>query len=260
MSGDSSKAPVHPAAALPGWQIASLVLVSVILLFFTSQLVGGVVIGLYAGLQHWDAAQIQSWLANSVGAQFAYGVLAEALLVVGVGAVLRWLHWRWADIGMVRPKLGHLLIGVVSVVPYFVFYLVLLTVLAAIFPGLNVAQQQQIGFSSVQGTFDLALAFIGLVVVPPIAEEITMRGFLYTGLKKWLPAVLAGLVVSVLFGAAHLAEGGDSGPLWVGAIDTFTLSLVLVFLREKTGSLWAGIALHATKNFIAFATLFLIRG
>lgn len=87
-----------------------------------------------------------------------------------------------------------------------------------------------------------------------------MRGFLYTGLKRWLPWTVAGLIVSVLFGAAHLSEGGDAGLLWVGAIDTFTLSLVLIALRELTGNLWAGIVLHATKNCLAFVRIFLIGG
>ena len=82
-----------------------------------------------------------------------------------------------------------------------------------------------------------------------------MRGFLYTGLKKWLPKIIAALVVSALFGLAHLAEGGDAGPLWVGALDTFILSLFLVSLRELTGNLWASIALHATKNTVAFVVL-----
>ena len=85
-----------------------------------------------------------------------------------------------------------------------------------------------------------------------------MRGFLYTGLRQWLPKVLAALVVSGLFGAAHLAEGGDGAPLWIGAIDTFTLSLVMVFLREKTGNLWAGITLHTVKNAVAFVFVFLL--
>jgi membrane protease YdiL (CAAX protease family) len=55
-------------------------------------------------------------------------------------------------------------------------------------------------------------------------------------------------------------EGGAAGPLWIGAVDTFTLSLVLVSLREITGNLWAGISLHAAKNGIAFILLFVIAG
>jgi len=204
----------------PNWLIAVSAVLVVLFLFFASQTVGGLMLGVYAALQHWNAAQINAWLANSTSAQFVYGLIAEGLMVVGVGVALRWLRWRWADIGLTKPKLLHLIMGFVSVVPYFVFYLVLVAILSAIFPGLNVGQKQEIGFTDVHGSFELLLAFTGLVILPPIAEEITMRGFLYTGLKKWLPTLLAALAVSVLFGTAHLAEGGSSGPLWIGAIDT----------------------------------------
>ena len=39
-------------------------------------------------------------------------------------------------------------------------------------------------------------------------------------------------------------------------LDTFILSLVLIYLREKTGGLWASITLHAFKNGVAFVALF----
>jgi membrane protease YdiL (CAAX protease family) len=85
-----------------------------------------------------------------------------------------------------------------------------------------------------------------------------MRGFLYSSLKKAMPVGLAAVSVSLLFAAAHLPEGGAAGPLYIAAIDTFILSLVLVYLREKTGSLWASITLHALKNGIAFVALFVV--
>jgi membrane protease YdiL (CAAX protease family) len=61
-----------------------------------------------------------------------------------------------------------------------------------------------------------------------------------------------------VFGLPHLAQGGDAGPLWIAFIDTFILSMVLVWLREQTGNLWAGIVLHAIKNGIAFVSLFIL--
>jgi len=55
-----------------------------------------------------------------------------------------------------------------------------------------------------------------------------------------------------------LPEGGAAGPLYIAALDTFILSLVLIYLREKTGSLWASITLHAVKNGVAFMALFVL--
>ena len=39
-------------------------------------------------------------------------------------------------------------------------------------------------------------------------------------------------------------------------IDTFILSLTLIWLREKTGRLYASMGLHGLKNFIAFIQLY----
>jgi hypothetical protein len=83
-----------------------------------------------------------------------------------------------------------------------------------------------------------------------------VRGFLYSSLKKALPVVWAVVLTSGIFAIAHLSGGGATGPLYIAALDTFVLSLVLIYLREKTGGLWASITLHAIKNGIAFMALF----
>jgi membrane protease YdiL (CAAX protease family) len=133
-----------------------------------------------------------------------------------------------------------------------------LTLISHFFPGLDINQHQQIGFNNVRGTVELVLTFASLVILPPLAEEIIMRGFLYTSLRKAMPFAWAAVATSALFATAHLPEGGSAGPLYIAAIDTFVLGMVLSFLREKTGSLWAGITLHALKNGIAFVVLFVI--
>lgn len=258
MSVDSSN-PTQPSRQLPAWLVACSVLLGVVCLFFLSQAVGGLLLGIYGATQGWNQAQLERWLTNSIPAQFFYGVLAEGFMVAGVGLGLYWLHWTWSSIGLKKPKLRQLLLGLIAAVPYYVLFIIIVLVVSALVPELNTDQKQELGFEGAHGIVELTMVFIGLVVMPALAEEIAVRGLLYTGLKKWLPTVVSGLVVSVLFGLAHLSEGGASGPLWIGAIDTFTLSLVLVFLREKTGNLWAGIVLHAVKNTVAFATIFFIR-
>jgi membrane protease YdiL (CAAX protease family) len=139
---------------------------------------------------------------------------------------------------------------------YYISYLVIVSVAGALVPALNVDQAQELGFNPI-GTGELILTFISLVILPPIVEETLMRGFLYTSLKKRLTKVNAALITSVIFAAAHLQFGSGAPLLWVAAIDTFVLSLFLVYLREKTGSLWASMTLHALKNGVAFASLFI---
>jgi membrane protease YdiL (CAAX protease family) len=230
----------------------------IILVYYVSQMLSGVVISIYPGLQHWSHAQSLGWLNNSVVAQFSYILIAEAL---AVGAIYWFLKRRGlglATIGLKRFKASDPLYGVLAVPIYFAAFLMLIAIVKHFIPGLNIDQKQEIGFNNVHGLLPLILTFISLVVLPPLAEEIMVRGFLYSSLKKALRVGPAALITSLLFASAHLPEGGAAGPLYIAAIDTFVLSLVLIYLREKTGSLWASITLHAIKNGIAFVALFVV--
>lgn len=263
MSDDSSSqsgAPLSPNNGMFGQSglLAPIGIVATVVIFYAAQLIGALALSFYAGLHHWSRHYTDDWLTNSVAAQFAYGLMADGLILLGVSWMLQMFGWRWATIGLRMPRKRHLLYGLLAAVPYYVLYVTIVLLVSWLVPSFDINQKQDIGFNSVAGPVALVLTFISLVILPPLAEEIVTRGFLYTALRTWLPKVLAALVVSGLFGAAHLAEGGAAGPLWVGALDTFILSVVLVFLREKTGNLWAGITLHAVKNSVAFVTLFIL--
>lgn len=249
MSDDSSK-PVP-------WSVW-LAIILVLLTYFVSQFAAGILVSIYPWLQHWTNTRANDWLTNSVPAQFFYTLLAEAFTVGIVYWFIRHYKTAWAAIGLKRPRWLDPGIGLLSFPVYLVVYVALVSIASKIFPGLNISQSQDIGFTSVHGFVQLSLTFISLVILPPLAEEILVRGFLFTSLKKGLPVVGAAIITSLVFAAAHLPEGGSAGPLWIAAIDTFTLSLVLCYLRQKTGSLWAGITLHALKNGVAFVTLFLL--
>ncbi len=264
MPNDSSSTsspliPVQPAPPARGVKWKALVaILSVGFLYFATQLVAGIFIYLYPSLQGWTDSQTDTWLASSVYAQFFYVFLTEIMLILSLGGLLKLYAWNWRTIGLTKPKLSHIGTGIIAVVPYLLLYVVIVSVVQQIYPSLNVEQEQQIGFGDTQGLIELILIFISLVILPPLVEEITMRGFLYSGLRTAFSKIISALVVSVIFGLAHLSQGGEAGPLWIGFIDTFTLSLVLVFLREKTGNLWAGITLHAVKNGIAYVSLFIL--
>lgn len=263
MSDDSSNTSFvteKPVRPLPGWQIAVMALLAVILLYFAAQVFGAVLVGIFGSMNHWSMDQTNAWLESSVAAQFIFGVVVYGFLLMGVWVLLRLFQWSWTTIGLTKLKIWQIGVGIVAAVPYYILYAVILGIVSHFIPSFNIDQKQNIGFTSVHGFGQLALTFVSLVIIPPLVEEITMRGFLYTSLKRWMSIIPAALLVSVLFGAAHLPEGGSAGPLWVGAIDTFTLSLVLIYLRERTGSLWSGITLHAVKNGVAFVVLYLMVG
>lgn len=258
MSDASSKPePATQRLPLGGWVAAVLSLAAAGFIYLIVPVIAALLVIIYPRLQGQSLKQIEAWLTSSVVAQFFYVLLAEAITIAIIFWLLKRFRWSWKTIGLIRPKWYHPLLGIFAAVPYFVLYIAMAKAVSVLVPGFDINQEQQIGFDSVHGPLQLTLAFISLVVLPPLVEEITMRGFLYTGLRKWLPRILAALAVSVLFGAAHLGEGGPAGPLWIAALDTCILSLVLIGLREWTGNLWAGITLHATKNFVAFLALFI---
>lgn len=227
-------------------------------IFFVVQIVAGLLVSIYPLLRGWDGQRTTDWLNNAVSSQFCYVLLAEALTIAAIVWFVRRYKTPLAIIGLKRPQLRDPLVAIPAYIVYFLAFALAVALIANFVPGINVDQQQQIGFNNVHGGLALTLTFISLVILPPLAEEIVMRGFIFTSLRKYFRFAGATLITSLIFAAAHLPEGGDAGPLYIAAVDTFLLSLTLCFLREKTGSLWAGITLHALKNGIAYVSLFIL--
>lgn len=183
----------------------------------------------------------------------------EAVILALLFWFLRARKAKLADIGLKKPALrdvGYALLGFVG---YFVLYIGVVTVLTKLFPSLDTSQEQELGVSTNLAGSGLVLVFIGLVVLPPLVEEIIARGFLFSGLRKSMKFLPAALVTSFLFGLAHFWGGKGGSAIWIASVDTFMLSMVLVYLRERTGSLWASIGLHSLKNFVAFFFLFILK-
>lgn len=162
-------------------------------------------------------------------------VVAELL---GVNRALSWL-----DIGL----------GILGLVPYLVLTVAITAIASQIIPGFDIGQEQNVGFNALFSSTDLMLAFTSLVVVAPLVEELLFRGYLYGALRKrQVPVWLVWLLVSALFGLAH----GQ----WNVGLNVFALSLVMCAFRHYTGSIWAGVILHMTKNGIAFYFLYIANG
>lgn len=258
MSSASSKAKAEtPKSAGIPWN-PWLGIVFAVVVFYGAQLIAGILVAIYPGLKHWSQSQADDWLNNSVAAQFIYILLAEAGTVGAVYLFLKHYRLKLSAIGFKKPRWIDPVYALAAAPIYFGLYVVAVVVISHFVPSLNVNEQQQIGFNSVHGAAAMIMTFISLVVLPPLAEEIMVRGFIYSSLKKAMKIVPAAILTSLLFASAHLPEGGAAGPLYIAAIDTFVLSLVLIYLREKTGSLWASITLHALKNGVAFIALFVV--
>ncbi|HYH36273.1 MAG TPA: CPBP family intramembrane glutamic endopeptidase, partial [Candidatus Saccharimonadales bacterium] len=234
-SDDAARARVSKIPSVP-WK-PWLGVLFIVFIYYASQLFSGILLSVYPGLRGWSQTQALDWLSESVGAQFTFILLAEVLSIGAIYLFLKRYKLGFASIGLKKPRWNDLFNGLLAVPVYFLLYVVTVGIVSHLVPGLDVDQEQQIGFNNVQGGLPLLLTFISLVVLPPLAEEIMVRGFLYSTLKKALPLIGAVILTSLLFASAHLPEGGAAGPLYIAALDTFVLSLVLIYLREKTGSL-----------------------
>jgi membrane protease YdiL (CAAX protease family) len=243
---------------IPRWLLPVVLIVVVLLLLLVAQYAATIILSIYAVIRGWNQVQANQWLRSSVTAQFFFILMAETFTVGLIYLLLKYINHTLWDIGLKWPKLKDGGLALLAYPVYFILFIILLTIAIHLFPSLNVNQTQHIGFNSVHGVYQLTLTFVSLVILAPIAEELLFRGVLFEGLKKVMPVIYAGILTSLVFASAHLPEGGSSGPLWVGGIDIFTLSMVLVFLKQKTKSLWPGIFLHAIKNLVAFISLFIL--
>ncbi len=250
--------PTHNLDHAPGkvgWRPWESITVTVAI-FLLGQMAGGLIayiIGLLAMGSH-EAAL--TWLEKDAFGQFLAIAIIEIISLLMLGGFLKRRHNKWADIGLKdKPKWRDLAYIAIGFAVYFGLLILTTSILSQVFSGLDTNQKQELGFESVSG-LQLIWVFLSLVVWPPITEELLVRGFLFTGLRRYWSAIPAALVASLLFGAAHLQPGSDKPLLWVAAIDTFVLSLVLIFVRVRTGNLWAAMGIHALKNGVAFLALF----
>lgn len=233
------------------WGPTSAILVSALALF-GGQVLAAILVSFIAGAL--NSGQVsQTWL-NSISGQFYFVLVSDLLILAIIWLFMRSWKADWKLVGLARKPIwkdiGYALLG------YLVYFglLILTFSLANSLTHINLDQKQELGFDNLLGTGEKLMALVSLVLLPPFVEEVAFRGLLFTGLRKKMKFAVAAVITSLLFASLHLLESSQ-GLLWVAGMDTFVLSLVLCYLREKTGSLWAPIALHAVKNTIAFFVL-----
>jgi uncharacterized protein len=91
-----------------------------------------------------------------------------------------------------------------------------------------------------------ALLWALVFIVVGLSEEFTFRGYplftLTTGIGFWPAAI----VLSAVFGAAHLGNPGED---WAGALSAGLIGIFFCFTVRRTGSLWFAIGLHAMWDY-----------
>ncbi len=237
------------------WGPIAAIVVSV-LLYFGSQIIGSSILLVVGQLQGISGDQLNRWFEQT-GPQFLYIASVEFITLSGLALFLHTRKAGFRTLGLVKPAWKDLAWALTGFGIYFPALIATTIAVKLWFPGIDLDQEQQIGFQAAHGFWPLLLVFVSLVVLPPVTEEIVTRGFLYLGLKSKLKRYWAIIITSAIFAIAHLQFGSGAPLLWSAAIDTFILSVILIYVREKTGALWASIGLHMIKNGLAFCTLFL---
>lgn len=190
---------------------------------------------------------VNSIVLNTVIAAIVY--ILSLAIVTGIPWLVNKRRTTPQDVGLTRvPSWMDILLAPAGFVVYFIISSLIMLTVTQLIPGFNTDQAQETGFENISQRYEYILAFITLVIIAPIAEEILFRGYLYGKLKKHAPVWVSVLATSVLFGVIH----GQ----WNVGLDVFALSLVLCSLREVTGNIWAGMILHMLKNGVAFYFLF----
>ena len=226
--------------------------------FIGGQLLVAIVLGAYLIAFGMNQQQLERWFTGIHG-NFVLVVCAELLTLALIMGFIKLRRGTLGQLGITKLQWKYVWMALAGAGVYILLYIVLSTVAGLLMPTLNFDQEQKLGFDSPSGTPQLIMTAVSLVLLPPLTEEVLFRGFVYGGLRRAVRFWPAVLITSVLFAVGHLEFGSGAPLLWVAAIDTFALSVVMCYIREKTGSIWPTIAMHVLKNGVAFTFLYLIK-
>jgi membrane protease YdiL (CAAX protease family) len=87
------------------------------------------------------------------------------------------------------------------------------------------------------------LIHLVLFILVGFFEEFLFRGYMQYTLADGIGFWPAGIIISLLFGAAHLQNPGEG---WIGAASVVWVGLFFVFTLRRTGNLWYAVGLHAS--------------
>ena len=225
--------PALPVGKVPTWfyQPLDLIGIGVIYLIFLALVIGSV-----RASEKADLVLDSKSLIASIGFQF---FMAGAVLLVMAMRIhpidwlgLRWRSWPW--VFLIAPS------------AVFLMWIFFGTLQAAGY----MKWMESFGVESVQETVKLlqtstdplvlGLMAFAAVIAAPICEELVFRGYFYPTAKKFAGPWAAGIFSALIFASAH----GSLSAL----LPLFIFGCLLVLIYEKTGSLWAPIAVHFCFN------------
>lgn len=230
--GHYARAVPESAPARVGWRLTDLVVI------------GALIVGVIVLLA-----------ASALGRTVVGAFLATQLAFLAGGALaLALLRARGAGpeaLGLVRPRSPGSYLGALGLYLPFVFlYFGLLVAWAHLARHLGWDEQQEVLalLLGLEGR-ELVLACVLAVVVGPFLEELVFRGVLQGACGELLGSRQGWLVASVIFAAMHGL---------VGLPGLLALSLLLGWLRRRTGSIFVPFVVHAAHNGLTLALALLV--
>ncbi len=220
-----------------------------------SAIVGAQIIGLLGVATYIllaDSVSFTTALANTesqLAYYFSSYLIAESLAVLAVYFYVRSKGGSWRDLGF-KSFNWLKAIGWLSILTmgFLLMASVAVAVGEVLFPSVDFAEEQQIGFLGASSVFEMSLTFLALVVIAPISEETIFRGFLLPALANWAGVVWAAIFTSLLFGLLHPPIGA------MVVITVFAVFLAIAYIRLN--SIWPAIILHSGKNLVAYILIF----
>ena len=177
---------------------------------------------------------------------FILSIFFGGTIVAGLAFINGWRwgrgytkFWQFLKLKMLSARDWRYV--VCSYLAYFLLSTIVFTMVQAWLP--MILDDTQVTGFSIQSSGWL-FGFVAIAICIPIYEELLMRGWLYTNLKLHAGQFWATIIASLVFAGSHLA--------WNVSIDTFVLSLVIIFAYEKTKNLSVAVMIHAFKNIVAF--------
>jgi membrane protease YdiL (CAAX protease family) len=209
-----------------------------LLIGFVASIISGVVvvvIGHAAG----------SSLTNPTPAVTDVGTLVEEIgFVLSALWVASWTGWpRPAQFGVRRPPRFRLWQIALAVALAYVAFIVLSALWTVVVSQGSSEKYLVKDVGAHAGAAGVLAACLVLCVVAPVCEEFLFRGFIFGAIRNWRGPWLAAVITGVLFGAIHVG----SAPV-VDLVPLAVFGILLCGLRQLTGSLYPGIALHSLNN------------
>ena len=179
-------------------------------------------------------AAFQTMEPGYKGVSMLIGAILTLLIYFIIEKIKKTSLAKETDMKMVSGKqMGLTVVGALGGMFFLNFMLNILPIPADLIGDLNS------GMSSLT-SYPFWLALLVNAILIPILEEVVFRGYLFNRLGKAMPAVVAAVISSVVFGLCH---GGLVWAIWAGIT-----GLIICVVRVKSGSIIPGMIFHIIMN------------